>query len=222
MQMFKFLLIAVLSLSSLFANAKTKKETVKVWGNCGMCQSRIEKAAKLAGASSAEWNVETHILTVVYDDANSSPAAIESRIAEVGHDTQSKAASKDAYSKLPGCCQYERKETSSASASCCAAGASCCASGQACCTQTASTAKADVDCCVSGASCCGAGKECCSKTKAVTASIKDCCAAGASCCVAGASCCNKTAKVDSVSSSDCCSTGGDCCTTSPACCKIAA
>lgn len=224
MQSFKLFLITVFSISSLFASAKTKSETLKVWGNCEMCQSRIEKAAKLAGASNATWNVDTHILTVSFDDAKTSLSAIESKIASAGHDTKSKVASKEAYSKLPGCCQYDRKETASASASCCVTGASCCSSGEACCSKTASIAKANTaDCCKTGAPCCGMGKDCCAKSEISTAAVKDCCAAGASCCVTGATCCDKTAKVASISTADCCATGADCCTTGQACCaKIAA
>lgn len=218
MQSFKFSLITLLSLSSLFANAQTKNDSIKVWGNCGMCETRIEKAAKHAGALSADWNAETQMLTVSYDETNASLSTIESKIASAGHDTKNKTASKEAYNKLHGCCQYDRKETISSSASCCIAGASCCSSSQACCTKTMSTAKANTgDCCISGASCCSVGQNCCSTTRASNAVIKEC-AAAASCCVAGASCCNKTAKVVSFATVDCCTTGANCCTTSQSCC----
>lgn len=243
MQTFKLILVTVLSISTLFASAKTKKETIRVWGNCGMCESRIEKAAKLAGALSADWNVETHMLTISYDDTKTTLSAVESKIASVGHDTKNKTASKEAYNKLHGCCQYERKQASSVS--CCVAGASCCSSGQACCVKTASTGKANASdccvagasccssgqaccaktgltakmstagCCVSGASCCGTGKECCSTSDAFASSAKDCCTAVKSCCVTAAACCNKTAKI---ASSDCCASGANCCTTIEACC----
>ncbi len=46
-------------------------ESFKVWGKCGMCETRIEKAAKtVPGVSSAEWNKDTKILkSVTYDQS---------------------------------------------------------------------------------------------------------------------------------------------------------
>ena len=45
---------------SLFAQSKT--DTVKVWGNCDECKGKIEKAAKKAGAATANWSDETYLL----------------------------------------------------------------------------------------------------------------------------------------------------------------
>jgi mercuric ion binding protein len=108
---FLAILLAVSSLS--VANAQSKeeltKETIKIWGNCGMCQSRIEKAAKDAGATTAIWSDETKVLTVSFLSSKTSLTAIEEKIALAGHDTQNVKAGSDAYSKLPGCCKYERK-----------------------------------------------------------------------------------------------------------------
>lgn len=105
----KFLLLGVMSVcaSVLFAQAKT--DTVKVWGNCDECKSKIEKAATSAGATSANWSDETLLLVVNYDASKTSVMNIEKAIAAVGYDTQSVKASDAAYKKLPKCCQYDRK-----------------------------------------------------------------------------------------------------------------
>lgn len=111
--------ILVLFISaSLFAQTK---ETVKVWGNCEMCQKKIETAAKSAGASDASWNAETKVLTVSYKEKKTSLSKIEEAIAGVGYDTQNFTASDEVYNKLPGCCQYDRKAagTSSVAKACC-------------------------------------------------------------------------------------------------------
>ncbi|HEX8332259.1 MAG TPA: copper chaperone [Segetibacter sp.] len=106
-----FLAIAM-AVTSLTVSAQTKSSTksekVKVWGNCGMCQTRIEKAAKEAGASSAKWSYETTMLAVTYNPAKTSLKNIESKIASVGHDTRGVKATDEAYEKLHGCCKYER------------------------------------------------------------------------------------------------------------------
>jgi copper chaperone CopZ len=86
----------------------TKTETFKVSGNCGMCKTRIEKAAKIEGVSKAEWNDETKMLTLVYDPAKVKTDDVLKKIAAAGHDTGKFKANDKVYAKLPGCCQYDR------------------------------------------------------------------------------------------------------------------
>jgi periplasmic mercuric ion binding protein len=87
-----------------------KSETFKVYGNCDMCKSRIEKAAKATdGVASAEWLVKTKMLTVTFDPAKTNTDAISKKVAAAGHDTDKFKASDDVYTKLPGCCHYERR-----------------------------------------------------------------------------------------------------------------
>lgn len=92
-----------------------KKETVKVSGNCEMCQSRIEKAAKAAGAASAKWNVESKVLSISYNPLKVSLSKIEKSVAAVGYDTEHEKSSADAYFNLPECCQYDREATTNGS-----------------------------------------------------------------------------------------------------------
>ena len=90
--------------------AKTKVETIKVWGNCEACQSKIEKAAKVEGVTNAVWNKETKILTLVYNPSAISIDDIQKKIAAVGYDTEKFKGDDKAYAKLPGCCKYDRKK----------------------------------------------------------------------------------------------------------------
>jgi mercuric ion binding protein len=135
-----FLFSFALLVLSTTAFAQVKKETFKVAGECGMCQKKIEKAAKKAGASFASWNTESKILTVRYNSSSSNTAKIQKGIAAVGYDTPKYKATDDAYDNLDGCCKYDRagKEQAACceSASCkesacmkdgkCAPGMSCC------------------------------------------------------------------------------------------------
>jgi periplasmic mercuric ion binding protein len=100
-----------ISNTSFAQKGTVKKETVKVWGNCGMCKAKIEKAAKSAGATKANWNEESKMLQVTYNTSKSSSAKIQEAIAKTGYDTQDYTADNTAYTKLHGCCQYDRKET---------------------------------------------------------------------------------------------------------------
>ena len=90
--------------------ASTKTETIKVWGNCESCQKRIEKAVKVNGVSKASWDSKTKLLAVVYDPSKITGDDIQKNIAAVGHDTEKYKADDKAYTKLPGCCQYDRKK----------------------------------------------------------------------------------------------------------------
>ena len=105
------LLFSIFAINFSFAQATVKKETIKVWGNCGMCKKVIEKAAKSAGAATASWNEDSKDLNVSYAVNKTSAAKIQSAIARSGYDTQDFTADNKAYTKLPGCCQYDRKTT---------------------------------------------------------------------------------------------------------------
>lgn len=90
-------------------HAKIIETTFEVKGDCGMCKTRIEKAAFTAGAIAATWSSETHLLTVKFDEKLLSLNDIQAAIAKAGHDTGSFKAEKAVYEKLPGCCQYTRE-----------------------------------------------------------------------------------------------------------------
>ena len=111
---FAVLLVAVMS-SNSFAQmhdhssmGTAKTETIKVSGNCDMCKTRIEKAAKVEGVTKADWNSETKNLTLVYNSSKVTSEAVQKKIASVGHDAGKIKADDKVYAKLPGCCQYKR------------------------------------------------------------------------------------------------------------------
>lgn len=85
-------------------------ETFQVWGNCEMCEMNIESAAKLKGVSKADWNRETHVMTVTFDTARVTLPDIQKAIAAIGYDNDGYRGDDDAYSKLPECCHYKRRE----------------------------------------------------------------------------------------------------------------
>ena len=103
-----FSFIAFFMAIASFSFAQTKTETFKVSGNCGMCKTSIEKAAKAAGATEASWDKETKELTVTYNSSTSNTAKIQQQIAGVGYDNAGFKATDASYKKLPGCCKYDR------------------------------------------------------------------------------------------------------------------
>ena len=111
MKSIKMLMMAVLSILSVSVNAQTKTDTIKVYGECGMCKNRIQKTLKIEGIASAAWDTETKLLAVTYDASKISNDDIQKKIAAVGHDTEKYSADDKVYEKLPSCCHYERKKS---------------------------------------------------------------------------------------------------------------
>lgn len=110
----------IISISSQTVNAQADKaeristiktQTIKVYGECGMCKKRIEKAAlSVEGVKSANWNEDTKMLTIQFDIyAKDVADKIQQKIAAVGHDTEKYKADNSIYEALPGCCHYSRK-----------------------------------------------------------------------------------------------------------------
>jgi len=116
-KMLSLAIMFLLGTSMVFAQAKTEKFEVK--GNCGMCENRIEKAAKsVDGVSAADWNKETKMLEVSFDASKTSADKVQKAIAAVGHDTPMHKAKDEVYNELPGCCQYNREASTKSEHGC--------------------------------------------------------------------------------------------------------
>jgi Cu(I)/Ag(I) efflux system membrane fusion protein len=90
-------------------NLQEEHKTLKVQGSCGMCKTRIEKAAKgVAGVASATWNQKTKVLELNFDSKKTTLEAISNAIAKTGHDTDKHKADDKTYNGLPGCCKYRK------------------------------------------------------------------------------------------------------------------
>jgi len=106
----KIMVAALMLLStSIHAQIKNAKiETVKVYGNCGMCETKIEKAGNIKKIANVDWNHDTQMATLTYDATKTNQDEILKRIALVGYDSDKFLAPDDVYNNLHGCCQYER------------------------------------------------------------------------------------------------------------------
>ena len=100
--------ISIPAQTAVNATSSQKTETFKVWGKCEMCKTRIEKAVKTEGATTADWNIKTSMLTVTFNPDQTSVDILGKKLAAIGHDTEKYKATDEAYSKLPGCCHYDR------------------------------------------------------------------------------------------------------------------
>ncbi|MCR8668667.1 cation transporter [Aestuariibaculum sp. M13] len=90
-----------------FAQNKNAKTTLQVNGVCEMCKARIEKACiKTKGVKSANWNVDTHELSLVYNENKTDVKTIKQSVLNAGHDLKDEKAPDEAYNKLHACCKY--------------------------------------------------------------------------------------------------------------------
>ncbi len=109
--LFLFITVALLSASVTQAQIKNAKtETVKVYGNCGMCKTTIEKAGSKKKLYKTDWNEETKMASITYDSKKSSADQVLKSIALSGYDNVNYLAPDDAYNKLHGCCKYDREK----------------------------------------------------------------------------------------------------------------
>ena len=89
-------------------NAQSKEIKFFVSGNCSMCEKRIESALKVKGVESVDWDISTHMCTIVFKSPEISEDKIHRTIAIAGHDTPKYKAEEVKYQKLKSCCQYKR------------------------------------------------------------------------------------------------------------------
>lgn len=108
------IILLVFSLTQLMSaqSEKNKIAEFKVYGNCGMCKNRIEKALNVEGVGSAKWDKKTDVINISYNSDKISEEKLHQLIADSGHDTEKFTAEDKVYNSLPACCQYDRAEAS--------------------------------------------------------------------------------------------------------------
>jgi copper chaperone CopZ len=108
----KLLVATTLLLSVITTNAQIKNattETVKIYGNCEMCEEKIEKAGNIKKIAKVDWNQDTGMAKITFNSKITTLEEILKRISSVGYDNELFSAPNEVYENLPGCCQYVRK-----------------------------------------------------------------------------------------------------------------
>lgn len=99
----------LLSISTCFAEIKNAKvETIHIYGNCSICKKTIESAANIKDIVKVEWNKDTKMAVLTYDEKKTNQEEILKRIGLAGYDSDKFLAPDNVYAKLETCCQYER------------------------------------------------------------------------------------------------------------------
>ena len=105
------LIVFVLALitNNSYAQIKNSKtETIKIYGNCSMCETNIEKAGNIKKMAKVDWNEKTKVAEITYNTEKTNTDEILKRIAAAGYDSDKFSAPDEVYSELHGCCQYDR------------------------------------------------------------------------------------------------------------------
>jgi Cu(I)/Ag(I) efflux system membrane fusion protein len=90
-------------------SVSTGHEEFRVEGLCEMCKERIETAARsVHGVEAAEWNMESKILHISFDESHTEIDDVKKAIAEAGHDNDKYRAPDSTYNNLPDCCLYRK------------------------------------------------------------------------------------------------------------------
>ncbi len=101
------LFISIFLLITLNSFSQTKSTKIVVDGVCMMCEERIEKKViDINGIKLADWNLDNRVLKVVYNEKKITINEIHEFLGSIGHDTEKKIATDEAYSLLDPCCQY--------------------------------------------------------------------------------------------------------------------
>src|SRR4030095_4406308 len=117
MKSIKYILIPFFFFISItsFGQSNLSSDTTVSFKVCGVCASlckpRVEAASKGKGVKSALWNVDTKMLTLVYDPSKTTSDKVEKRILDAGHDVENKKAKDIIYKSLPPCCYYREMKS---------------------------------------------------------------------------------------------------------------
>ena len=109
LKIYFIIVFTVLSVYKIKAQSSQDLHEITIFadGACGMCENRIEETAlKTTGVLKADWNLDDHMLTVIYDPELFQESVLHQNIADAGHDTNLIKAEDNVYNKLPQCCLY--------------------------------------------------------------------------------------------------------------------
>lgn len=102
------MLVIMITIGSAQIN-NARRDTVHVYGNCGMCESTIEKSALKKNVAEANWDKTTKMAVITYDSTKTNLNEVLKRIADAGYDNEVYTAPDAVYNKLHMCCKYDRK-----------------------------------------------------------------------------------------------------------------
>lgn len=118
MKMIKYALFVAMLLTGITARTQNKKTatvyssaSLRVRGTCIQCKERIESVVHGKGVRTANWDMDSQILSLTFNPVQISLDKIQGRITRAGHDLENKKAPDHVYKELPACCHYREPGT---------------------------------------------------------------------------------------------------------------
>jgi periplasmic mercuric ion binding protein len=105
---FTLALMFVFSYISFGQPKKADTVAIKTSAVCGMCKERIEGCLAFEkGVKTSSLDVDTKVVTVIYNPAKTSPEQLRKTLSKLGYDADTIPANQTAYAKLPACCKKD-------------------------------------------------------------------------------------------------------------------
>jgi len=104
----KKIAIVVLVLISFIEPARSQTDTIRILttAQCETCKKAIEGDMSFEkGVKKSSLDLDTKILTVVYDSKKTNPEKIRVAVTKIGYDADSLTADPRSYKRLPDCCK---------------------------------------------------------------------------------------------------------------------
>lgn len=101
-------ILALISYTSKAQDNKTEEIKIKTSAMCDMCKTTIEKdLAFEKGIKNSTLDVDSKIITVVYNPKKTTPDKIRMAISKIGYDADEVPADTKAYKQLNSCCKKD-------------------------------------------------------------------------------------------------------------------
>ena len=105
---FLYGILTILFIWGCAGKSPVREGVFHVLGNNEMCKKTIEEACKMKGVSSADWHMDSKLLTLKVDTTLVTFDEVLQSVASVGYDNEKFFGNDYAYGALPESCQYER------------------------------------------------------------------------------------------------------------------
>lgn len=104
----KLLFLPLLAICSIVYATPPDTVVIQTTAVCGTCKKTIEKDLSFEkGVESADLDVESKKLTVIYDAGKTSPDKIRHRVAKIGYDADDVKKDPKGFKRLPDCCKKD-------------------------------------------------------------------------------------------------------------------
>jgi copper chaperone CopZ len=102
----KLIITFILVLAGFITRAQTDTVYIKTSAICGTCKKIIENDLSFEkGVKKSELDVDSKILTVIYNPEKTDPDKIRKAVTKSGYDADSLKADEKAFKRLPECCK---------------------------------------------------------------------------------------------------------------------